>query len=462
MTRIGPTAWRSCARIVACALGLLFAGCATHFDRLEPIRSDFYRGSLDTARVSIEKSQKKHRGEADVLKLDLAMIELAAGHPQQAERLLRDVRDHFDHLEQLNAAEEAASMLIDDTTRAYPGEDYEKVLIRAMLAITNLMTDGGDANAYALQINDKQLQIAEKLADKEIDVRLRSEAYKQVALGPYLRAAIAEESPLTLDDALKARVQVAQWAPEFPSAKGDLKRAQHEVPIPPGHGVLYVFALVGRGPVKHQVNAEATQASLLVADRIISAVSPRGLPPTIAPVPIPKVMTSGSQTEAIGVQVIGQPFAKTATIVDVGLMATMQQEARYPEILGRAVARRVVKKGAIYAAKEVADADPNSPASLALNVVGIAWEASERADLRCWGLLPDRIQVVRIPLPAGRHHLTLQAIGRGDQPVGAAVPTEVEIAAGRNAFLMGQFPDAHLIGRLVNSTPSREPALVVE
>ena len=31
----------------------------------------------------------------------------------------------------------------------------------------------------------------------------------------------------------------------------------------------------------------------------------------------------------------------------------------------------------------------------------MAWEASEAADTRCWGLLPDKIQVLRIELPAG-------------------------------------------------------------
>ena len=44
-----------------------------------------------------------------------------------------------------DATKAVASMLTDDTARAYAGEDYEKVLVRAMLSISNLMSGGGDA-----------------------------------------------------------------------------------------------------------------------------------------------------------------------------------------------------------------------------------------------------------------------------------------------------------------------------
>lgn len=459
MSQVNSRIWRrgSFASLFLLAVFCL-AGCATHLDRLQPIRNDFFSGNLESAHTSVVSARKQNRGDADVLQLDQAMIELAAGRPDEAERLLRGVRDRFEHLEQQSLAEDAASMATDDTVRSYPGEDYEKVLIRSLLAITNLMTDGEDASAYALQVTEKQQEIADRMAEKQPEDRLRIEAYKQVALGPYIRAMIAEESPLTLDDAFRARVQVADWAPDFPDAKRDVQRAKHEVPIPPGHGVLYVFTLVGRGPVKEEVNAEATQAALLIADRIVTAVSPHGLPPTLAPVPIPRAVRSRGSTDAIQVRVDGTHAGNTATLVDVGEMAVLQQEAREPEIIGRAVARRVIKKGAIYAVKDATGVTPNSIESLALNAVGIAWEATERADLRCWGLLPDRIQVLRIPLPAGEHEVELQTANQYG-PFGTPAAKRVVIREGRNTYMLGQFPDSRLIGELL---VSGEPSLVVE
>ena len=62
--------------------------------------------------------------------------------------------------------EQFASIATDDKVRAYAGEDYERVLIRAMLSISNLMSNGGDAGAYALQMVDKQQQIIQAVEEK--------------------------------------------------------------------------------------------------------------------------------------------------------------------------------------------------------------------------------------------------------------------------------------------------------
>lgn len=440
-------------RHLRCILGLLLAsltGCASHAERLRPIRNEYHQGRLEAAESLINAELPKRKREADVLKLDKAVIELSAGRPREAEKLLREVRDRFDHLEQVDAGEQVLSFLTDDNAVAYAGEDYEKVLIRAFLTISNLMSDGGDAAAYALQVTDKQQDIIARVTEKHPDDAEIPLAFKQVALGPYVRAMLAEESPLTLDDAAKARAQVVNWAPEFRDAKADLQRAQYEAPIPAGHGALFVFALVGRGPVKEEVQEVPTQMAMLLADRIVSAVSPRGLPPTLAPVKVPKVFTPSNPADSVLVAVDEKPAGVTATLVDVGEMASRQQEALFPEVMARLIARRFLKKGAIYGVKELVDADPHSPASLALNVVGIAWEATESADTRCWGLLPETIQVLRIELPAGEHQLALQP-ARGTAPVGPEAIRSVRIAEGRNTYLLGNFPGRHLVGKLLTN-----------
>lgn len=447
------TTLRSClqlASILFC-LGYL-TGCATHFDRLQPVRTAFFDGNLTEAEEHIDKLLKKRRSERDVLMLDKAIIELAAGRPKEAEQILRTVRDKFDDLEGFDTTKAVASMLTDDNARAYAGEDYEKVLIRAMLSITNLMTDGRDAGAYALQVVDKQQQIIqtveEKHQEENKDCLL---AFKQVALGPYIRGMLAEESPTTLNDAVRARVQVCDWEPGFRDGKSDLQRCQYEVPMHPGNGALYVFALVGRGPVKEEVIEPVTQVELLIADRIFNCFSNRSIPPTFAPVKIPKVVNYVPVADFVSVNVDGQKVGNTATIVDIGEMAVRQQQALYPEILARAVARRVVKKGIIYAAEEVTDVEKGSLTSLAVMAAGVAWEASEQADLRCWGLLPDTIQVFRVELPAGEHTITLRPSQRqGD--FGTPSSTKVTIYDGHHTYLLGNLPTSRFVGELQTST----------
>ena len=66
-----------------------------------------------------------------------------------------------------------------------------------------------------------------------------------------------------------------------------------------------------------------------------------------------------------------------------------------------------------------------------LDVAGVVWEATESADTRCWGLLPDKIQVLRLELPAGTHQLALQPVSANGVPQGPPQPATVQVAAGR-------------------------------
>ena len=131
-------------------------------------------------------------------------------------------------------------------------------------------------------------------------------------------------------------------------------------------------------------------------------------------------------------------------------MAVKQQEAHYPAIIGRAVARRVIKKGILYVAEEAANVEKGSLLSLGVMAAGVAWEASESADTRCWGLLPDTIQVFRVELPAGEHTITLRPSQRhGD--FGTPASTKVTIRAGRHSYLLGNLPTSQFVGQLLTS-----------
>lgn len=438
---------RQSLRFLALLAVSIPAGCAHHADRLQTIRAAYYSGDLPAAHAEIERLLVEPEEDADVLRLDQAVIELTSGRPREAEQLLRQVRDRFDHFEQKDVREAALSMVTDDNARAYAGEDHEKVLLLSFLALSNLMQDGGDAHAYALQIADKQRKLIDRAGGLEEHPEL---AEAQVALGPYLQAAVAEQSRLNFDDVIRARTQVVSYQPEFRDGESDLERAKFDVPTQPGNGALYVFTLVGRGPTKEETLEVPTQAALLVADRIISAVGKHDLPPTIAPIRVPIVVERLNRISHVDVEVDGAPAGETAMLVDVGRTARLHYEAQYPEIVGRAVARRIVKKAAVFAVKDRIGADRQPLANLALNLAGIAWEATEAPDTRCWGLLPDSIQVLRIELPAGEHALSLRPSDRHG-PFGPSATALVRIEDSRNTYVLANFPDARLVGDVVVS-----------
>ena len=174
------------------------------------------------------------------------------------------------------------------------------------------------------------------------------------------------------------------------------------------------------------------------------------LPPTIAPIKVPQVVLTANRVGNVLVSVGGQLAGATETVTDVGRLAVQQYSAVYDQILAKSIVRRVVKKGVIYSAKESLDVENNTWANLLLDVGGVVWEATEAADTRCWGLLPDKIQVLRLELPAGEHRISHQPAGRSG-PLGSKYSKELLIRDGRNNYMLAAFPDTHLVGEILTS-----------
>jgi hypothetical protein len=313
--------------------------------------------------------------------------------------------------------------------------------------MTNLMRDGADAEAYSLQVTAKQEQIVEggtRLADNNPKL-----AYKRVAIGPYLHGVLREATHGNYDDAQRAFATVVSWQPGFAPGTADLQRVTEGRHSAPGHGVVYVFAFVGRGPYKEEFDEIPTSAAMLVADRIISMTGKHTLPPTLAPIKVPKVITRTNRVDCVLVNVGGRPVGTTEVLTDVGEMAAQQYDAIYPYVLGRAVARRAIKKAAVYAVKEQMGGY-NGWINLALDAAGVAWEATESADTRCWGLLPDKIEVLRVELPAGQHEIELRPAA-GIVPIGSPAKALVNVEDGRNTYMLAFCPDAAFAGRVLVS-----------
>jgi len=426
------------------------AGCATYADRLAKVQAEFVSGDVATAKEALDDGMKR-RCDRDVLMLDRAVLELSAGNPSEAEQTLQTVRDSFDARENALAKGKALSMLTDAESESYHGEDYEKVLIRAFLCLSNLMHDAGDAQAYSYQVAEKQQQIIDGGKDEE--GKNPKLDYRRVALGPYLNAALREQTHVNFDDVERSHAVVCSWQPDFPYGQQDLDRARHGAHSAPGHGVLYVITLVGVGPHKEEVIEVPSTVSLLIADRIFSALGNQTLPPNIAPVKVPKVVRTVHEVGSVGVAVDGRPAGVTATITDIGTMAVEQHEAVYDRIVAEAIVRRITKKAVVYGTKEVLGVEKHSWQSVLMDVGGVIWEATENADTRCWGLLPDKIQVLRLELPAGTHQITLQSRNAGGYPLGRPASQTVEISDARNTYMLGNMPYGNLVGKILTNTP---------
>lgn len=451
---------------------LVGPGCASRYaEHLQTVRRDLYDvGSLEPAKAEIERRAKNApKKEQDVLTLNAASVALCEGDVVDAKAKLLAVRDRFDELERQAAkrtGENLLTYLADENAASYEGEDYEKVLIRAYLTLAELLSgggedgvsgvsgDGGDARAFAKQIVAKQDEIVRGGAipdpenpEKTINPKT---AYPRVPLGAYLEGLLLEETYADQNEAARRYEQVAAWAPEFTQAKADVERARTSVHSQPGNGCVYVFAFVGRGPCKEQVYSPATQVSLLIADQIFSATNKYAVPPTVAPVPIPQIVVEPPRIACVSVEVDGERTATTETLADVNEMAARQFEATKNQEVAKAVVRRIVKKGTIYAAQQVGQV--NEWVGLAANVAGVVWEATETADTRCWGLLPAQIQAARLELPVGERRLTLYPGNRDGERIGTPVETTVRVEPNRNVYVLVNYPGREPLGTVVSSS----------
>lgn len=447
--------WLTCGLMIF--LGLVISlGCRSYHRNVQSVHADFYRNDLARASEELtkQKGKKANRKNEDLMKLEESMLHMCRGEFRQAESLLREVRDRFDDLENArlaNAAQKMASLLSDDNALPYAGEDYEKVMIRVMLAINSLLLDGEDARAYANQINLKQQEImARSEVDPDTGEKVKK-SYRNVALGPYICAILNQTSMMDQMETIRELTKVCQWAPDFLPGKMLLEHAKTTPHSRPGNGVLHIFVMLGRGPRKIQVNEPVTQLSLLIADQIVSATSKHSVPPTIAPVPIPKIETRPCRYRHVDVFLGEKLASRTVTLTDVNRMAREQFEVNKPWIVARAAARRVVKKAGIYGIKEASGV--HSTGEILLDLAGIAWELTEEADTRCWSLLPGEIQVARIELPAGTHEIGLQGITPSPNDKTSLYRQTITLEDGRNSYLFLYLADDGLIGNIQSQTP---------
>ncbi|MEI6527487.1 MAG: hypothetical protein WCP62_15770, partial [Planctomycetota bacterium] len=203
------------------------------------------------------------------------------------------------------------------------------------------------------------------------------------------------------------------------------------------------------GPCKTESVEQPTSDALLIADRIVSAVGPYKLPPTIAPIKVPKVVVPDSDIDSVQVAVDRQPIGSTVSIADIDQLALETSQAARNQLIARAVARRVIKKATVATVKQ--QTSSNSLTSLGFDAAGVAWEALEKADTRCWGLLPRNIQVLRIEAPAGTHSISIapEHFGQTGRPT---AHEQVTVVDGRNTYIIGWFPDTFTAPRILTST----------
>src|SRR5436190_1664886 len=157
---------------------------------------------------------------------------LATGCSTHANRL-QEVREAY-----FAGDMKTARAKIDEGVKKYPGEADVLKLDRA----TILLTEG--------KVRDAE-QILRNARDHFDYLEQKNAGYAAVPVGAYVHAALREERS-EYADAARSLQLVCNWAPDFTAGKKDLQRVETGHHSQKGHGVVYVFTLVGQGPYKEE------------------------------------------------------------------------------------------------------------------------------------------------------------------------------------------------------------------
>ena len=306
---------------------------------------------------------------------------------------------------------EIGSFLVNDKTRRYDGQDYEKVLLSARLAMAHLAVGNwDDARVEVKKMHEREAIIAE-LRSKEVEATKEKAKESKVettmkdlkgypveifddpevinlrngyqsAIGHYLAGYVYEalgESSLAAAGYRQA-IELRPKQPLLQSALAELDRraANHKSGF---SDVLFVIE-AGAAPAWKSVTLP------------IPVPTRRSF--VLTPTAFPVIKSQGDNSLPATLRVAGKEL-KVAAVTNVDAQARRALKDQMPGIIVRSVIRAVAK-GVLQS--EVQKRDNTGLLTVATMIANFA---SEQADERSWRSLPGIIGIARASLPVGKH-----------------------------------------------------------
>lgn len=459
------------ARIVVALAAFTLVGCkATYSERIGEFRAAYRDGDFDRAAdlvedliaedseldrtyvatpVALADAPELARDDAWLLGLELAMTALARGDIGGAKALLARGKLELERHAEATAVDWIESAILDDTYAAYRGYDHEIVLVRAMIALCELLERSGDAPAAVAEISAKQ---AEFLANGfggagSYDYRL---LYPRVALGAYLEA-ILHESAGRASDAYRSYRVARDDGADLDSIRAALARTDRGgAPRSATHGVVHVFGLLGSSPTLIESLHPPTEMARGLAGVAIMLVGDAGSPAMQVPIKVPTLYLNDEFVPSLAIEAPGFRAVDSEAILDLNGLFESELDAWMPWILARAMARRSLKAAASAVLERVirdsVGGDEGDVAGFVAGaVLNLGSTAVEDADTRSWSTLPAQIHVARLVLPAGVHDIAFGSLARA----------HVRVDPGRDSFVVVIAPDPQMPGAAIVDAQSR-------
>ncbi len=479
------------ARLLGCVFVLLsIVGCSTF--RMQEVYTSLEAGNPGAAFTLMEEKGPKNPKLPFLF--ERGLVAHYADRLQASNAALSRAADISEDLYTRSVSKEALSLLTNDLLRPYPGTRFERLLCHYYQALnyaylehldgalvecrkaTNLINyyKGEDENydffaaPFLAYLSGIFYEASGEWNDAFISYRQAETYYRNAAKQTGVKVPSDVGTSLVrmarklgfTEEAERYHSQYGESQPTSADA-GELVLFYETGYVPPKYEKTLTFPILKidtenfdaflEDNIENETTAESFVNHLLkFQGRAYKKVELEYL----LHVAMPAIASKRPQRAGITVQ-IGTHQQHGILIADIEKMAIETFNRQRPTILFRTVTRAVLKYLAYRVAKakiekdaeekkkeleseaekNKVDAETRLYTSLAKLTSAVYTLATEHADTRSWKTLPNRIFIVRIPLPEGTHDVTLSFLDANGGNKGTRTLENVEIRADRITFL---------------------------
>ncbi len=403
---------RRCAVMWVVAIALAASGCATGYtSRTSSIRAA-YRAYDEERALQLLEAQEKSGPQIDSLLvlLDKGTILHAQGKWKESIEVLARADDLASQVDTTSVTEEVGTVLANESTRMYRGEDFEKLMISVLQALN--YTELGDEDGALVEVRRCNERL-EKMVSKE------KKKYEQLPIARYL-GGLLYENARNFDAAAIDYLKAAELAPYSPAivaaalrlskktSRDDAYRdllAQHpnveHEPISLSDGQVVVLLELGQAPEKQTTQRRNIGSQLIVVPQY----------------PAQRVRLAPQQVT------IGGAVVKSHLVTSINDVAHHFLEERIGGLIAKSALSLGLKAGAGALVGGLTQSSELGALTFALLTL------SQGADTRSWLSLPSEFQVSSGTVKPGTVEVTVNALGRTSTH-------SVEVKAGKATLLI--------------------------
>jgi uncharacterized protein len=397
-----------CLTALGLVLPALFA-CASYQTKLHDFRETLRAGKGVEAAEKVKEKAHLDGDDQVVYLLEYATALQAAGQYDESNKAYLKAEDLTDIKDYHSVSRITGSLLLNEGMKQYKGDDFEKVLINAMLAINFLMKKDPEAAQVECR----------KLNDKLYKFRFEGKRnYQQNPFAFYLSAMIWEDAR-NWDNAYIDFKKAYELNPNLEYLKEDLIRAA-------------IYAHRDEDLVKWRSQFKGMKPADLKSNGEVVLIYQQGWGPVKKPNPsfarIPKLYPSYARTVRARLEVDGGELEPTQTAVDISDVAIKQLDEQYAGL--------IAMRAAGIATKAVVSDQIRQKNQLLGDLAWIGMNIADQADLRQWLSLPGSFQLAKVRLKPGKYRVRVVGLDGSGKPSGEGTDwMNVDVAGRRKNFL---------------------------